>query len=108
MEIKKFVQKVKTARSSAMRTGSLNLKAYSNKVFWILKADKLKYYKDKKDYKLYIWFKEPIVLTIFEAELLFFLYVLNRVPYDYANYHKCEAGQRFIKNIKKIIVKKSE
>lgn len=38
-------------------------------------------------------------LSIFQAELLFFMYRENRKPFDYASYHKCEAGKKFINNI---------
>lgn len=41
-------------------------------------------------------------LTIFQVEILFDIFVYNRIPLDYANYHKCEAGRKFIENIKEI------
>jgi hypothetical protein len=40
--------------------------------------------------------------TIFEASLLFMMYIHNKIPYDYANFHKCIAGKEFIKNIKQV------
>jgi len=41
-------------------------------------------------------------LTIFQAELLFMIFVLGVIPYDYFKYHECRAGKEFIKNIKEI------
>lgn len=41
-------------------------------------------------------------LTIFEASLLFMMYIYNKIPYDYAGYHNCPAGKEFIKNIKQV------
>jgi len=54
--------------------------------------------------RLFIKFKEPHRLTIFEAGMLFSVFVLNRKPTDYAQYHKCIAGKNFIENIEKLEV----
>lgn len=40
--------------------------------------------------------REPKRLTIFEAGLLYALFVKNETPKDYAQYHKCVAGIEFI------------
>jgi len=49
---------------------------------------------------LKVWFNSPEPkLTIFEAELLYFVLVLQQRPADYASYHTCIAGQRFISSI---------
>jgi len=45
-------------------------------------------------------FKEDQKLTIFQVGLLYSIFIKNRKPSDYANYHKCIAGKRFIENIK--------
>lgn len=44
-------------------------------------------------------FIKPHRLTVFEAEMLFSVFHLKRKPVDYASYHKCPAGKKFIKNI---------
>ena len=49
---------------------------------------------------LKVWFKSPEPkLTVFEAELLYFVLVQQKRPADYASYHTCIAGQRFISSI---------
>jgi hypothetical protein len=54
--------------------------------------------------KIIINFKEPTKLSIFQNDLLFCMWGLNVIPQDYAQYHKCVAGERFIENIKNIEV----
>lgn len=50
-------------------------------------------------------FHEPIKrFTIFQRDILFMLFSMKKRPVDYASYHKCVAGQKFIGNIKSIIV----
>lgn len=43
-------------------------------------------------------------LTVFQSNLFYFLYILNEIPADYAQYHKCIAGKKFIENIKEVII----
>jgi len=50
------------------------------------------------------FFKPIENLTIFEAQLLYSLFVLNKIPYDYAQFHKSQAGKEFIENIKNVVV----
>lgn len=45
-------------------------------------------------------------MSIFQAELLYMLYVQNRKPSDYAGFHKSPAGRKFIENILEVIVPK--
>ena len=42
---------------------------------------------------------KPQRLSVFEAWTLYLLFVENKIPMDYAGYHECKAGQRFIENI---------
>lgn len=49
---------------------------------------------------LYVDFVEHKRLTIFEAGMLFSVFVDKKLPVDYGAFHECVAGQRFIKNIK--------
>jgi hypothetical protein len=60
---------------------------------------------NKDDTGLFVKFKEEHPLTIFEAALL---YCASRgwKPADYAQFHKCEAGARFIDNIQSITLLK--
>jgi hypothetical protein len=111
MEIEQFIKKLRSCKKS-YRYGIENLKLirYSNIKFNIYlepkksicpycKTDLTK--EGKKEIK--VIFNNPIEnLTIFQCNLFYFLYVLNEVPYDYANYHKCIAGINFIKNIKEV------
>ena len=55
------------------------------------------------DLPLVVFFHSPQEhLTIFEANLLFMVFRLNKKPLDYAQYHKCIAGKRFIENISEV------
>lgn len=77
-------------------TGFADLKVITNKEHTNLKIV------NRNKVGVRVLFHEPQKLTIFEAELLYDLYFLNRRPPDYANYHKCKAGKKFIANIKSI------
>jgi len=41
-------------------------------------------------------------LSVFQSHLLYMLFKDSQVPFDYAKYHECEAGKKFIKNIKEV------
>jgi len=41
-------------------------------------------------------------ITVFEANMLYAIYVEKKLPYDYASYHECIAGKRFIENIARV------
>lgn len=111
MEIEQFLTILKSCKKSS-RYGIENLKLskYSDTYFELYLDPKKKVcpycHTDltKEGKKIImITFNEPQEhLTIFEANLFYFLWVLHEVPYDYANWHKCIAGQRFIKNIKEV------
>lgn len=49
-----------------------------------------------------VTFAEPTNLTIFEHSLLHATLLLGKRGCDYAKYHECVAGKRFINNIKSI------
>lgn len=46
----------------------------------------------------------PERITIFEAGMLFSVFHDNKLPKDYADFHKCQHGRQFIDNIEKIEV----
>jgi len=46
-----------------------------------------------------IFFRRSHRMTVFEVGMLYFVLVKNRLPYDYANFHKCIAGKEFFDNI---------
>lgn len=55
--------------------------------------------------KVIIKFKEPVRnLTIFQAGMFYCIFLMKKKPHDYAQYHKCVAGKRFIENIESITV----
>lgn len=87
---------------STMSTGQRKLKVITNK-----EHTKQRIQNQEGTKGLVVYFTKPHQLTIFEAELLFDLIVLRMKPRDYASYHKCKAGERFIENIKKISKLKS-
>ncbi len=47
-------------------------------------------------------------LTIFQTELLWKVFLEKVRPRDYAQYHKCKAGEEFIENIESVEVVRRE
>ena len=54
--------------------------------------------------KIYFHAPKPY-LTLFEAELLYLLFVKEGLPASYAQFHKCEAGKEFILMLDRVEVK---
>jgi hypothetical protein len=46
-----------------------------------------------------IFLRKEHRMTVFEVNMLYSILVRNRLPYDYANFHKCQAGKEFFENI---------
>jgi len=46
-----------------------------------------------------VTFSSKTNISIFEASLLYSLFVEKKIPHDYSKYHECEAGKKFIENI---------
>lgn len=113
MEIKEFIEKVKKCKKSYVTTGSMGLKVqtdFEHKI-WLLSIEENKICKccgrglEKQSSFLQVTFYNRLEhLTYFTSELLFMMYKQGKLPADYAQYHKCEAGKQFIENIKKIEV----
>lgn len=51
---------------------------------------------------LIVKFKKIMSLKIFQAEVLFLLFIEGKIPRDYCKYHDCVAGKEFIENIQSI------
>lgn len=110
MEIKEFVDKIKEAKKTFKEsyeyTNDLKVKVDKKRINYILsKKETCNHCGHTRKYFLTVTFNEKQEqLTIFEAGLLFSLFVKNELVKDYHNYHKCIAGIRFIENIKKVDV----
>jgi len=119
MQIEEFQKRLKECKKSQLMTGSLGLEVvhYLDTNIWeISEKQKSIPERDKvvlKKYNIHfnqesinplrILFKDPIdSFTIFESQMLYLVFIRKQIPYDYANYHKCIAGKRFIENIKEI------
>lgn len=48
--------------------------------------------------------KEKHKITVFQAELIYKIFIENKIPFDYGAYHGSIAGKRFIKLLDKIKV----
>ena len=113
MNEQEFIKKVRASESSIVTTGALNIfvRRYSpTKIEIVEKTERICPYcktdLSKNKRVLSVEFNEDQEnLTIFQSELLFMVFVLEKRPYDYAKYHECIAGERFIKNIKEIKIK---
>lgn len=106
MEMKKFVEKVKSAKISQRPANmkGLKVKTTPDHTHQLIYSEKI--CKDcgesRETKKLGVIFHKSQSLTIFQASMLHMVFRENIRPYDYANYHKCQAGQEFIANIKEI------
>jgi len=117
MELQEFILKVKSAKKGGVATGGVLAK---NNIKLKVNAEKTIYtfFRDGEptpcrccgavNYRsnvLKVEFTQSLNhFSVFEAELLYLLYIKNTRPLDYAQYHKCVAGQRFIENIKQITI----
>lgn len=107
MNYDKFVSIIKNLKYSTKHTGYSGIKVRTNRehtkqtVYTKLKC---KTCGTNVTQNVTVYFKKPEQLTIFTADLLYFLFILKRKPMDYANYHKCIAGKEFIENIEKVEV----
>lgn len=106
MEVEQFKEKLKSCGYSAERTGYKQIKVKVNKErtnFVIYAQEEVKIFGKGRKFKqeVEVLFNKPQnKLSIFQAELLFFVFGLNKKPLDYAQYHKCKSGSEFIQNIK--------
>jgi len=105
MEIEKFLSFVRNAKRTNILSGYSNFKVWRKEnVYEILNKQVCKSCGSVRKERLFISFKKLQSLTIFQCDLLFYLFVRNQLIRDYANYHKCEAGKKFIENIERIEV----
>jgi len=107
MRIEDFKKRIKQAKMTNKETGFLNVRVKTN----LDRTRQIIYKEDvcaccgiKNRTGVRVIFNRPRHLTIFEAGLLYALFVQNKKPKDYAGYHRCEAGKEFIENIKEIRV----
>lgn len=110
MEIEKWTEIIKKTKRSNNSTTIIGLTAKANQenTKWLIsKKEKIKTPTGIKNkiYFIELELYKAKHLTIFEVELIYMIFVLNKKPYDYASYHKCQAGKEFIENIKNITVK---
>jgi len=105
MEVKEFVNKLKTTKPTTKDTGFFGVEVRTNKEhtrYTLHREERCSKCGSEKGNSVTVELFKPTKLTIFEAEMLFSVYCLGRKPHDYANYHKCVAGREFIENIKSI------
>lgn len=103
MELEEWKNRLKMAKRTSNTTANLDVKVKKlGFVYFIYRNFTCKACKKKVESAVRVEFKKKQTLTIFQANLLFSLFVNNKIPYDYANYHNCIAGKGFIENIKEI------
>jgi hypothetical protein len=96
MDIETFLSQYKG--KSQVHTGTIATKLKvtvdsKRTTFWV---------RDGESRGIKVNLKEPKEhLTIFEVALLYNI-TKQKLPIDYANYHKCQAGKEFIDNIESI------
>ena len=103
MEYKKFVNIIRKAKPSTKTTAQLSIKVITNKEHTIQKLyteKECRLCKQRIKKTVMVIFKKPIKLSIFQAGMLYSIFVENKKPVDYASYHECIAGKEFIDNIK--------
>lgn len=102
MMLNQFLETVRKAKRSQICTGFFNVHLKGNSdhtLVTIYKKEVCPRCHSELNHEITVGFSQPVNLSIFQAELLYALFVLNKRPADYANYHKCLAGQRFIESI---------
>lgn len=107
MKVNDFVTKLQSCKLTTKQTGSFYVKVKSNKsrtIQTIYRFDKCKTCGSTSEKGVFVKFGKSEHLTVFEAEMLFSIYILGKQPLDYGQYHKCQAGQDFINNIRRIEV----
>jgi len=108
MEMDKFLSILKNAKQSQVLSNTLiELKRISPTEIYLYRAERQKgeHYKEEMHKGVKVLFNNcQEGLTIFQAGFLFYLFAVNKKVYDYAEYHKCKAGQEFITNIKEALV----
>lgn len=108
MKMEEFIEKIRTTKFTPTQTGFFDTKVKTNKEHTIqtIYTEKIcSKCKRPISNSVTVEFFKPHQLTVFEADLLYVVYCLNKKPADYASYHKCVAGKEFIENIKSIKIK---
>jgi hypothetical protein len=65
---------------------------------------------DEEGQGIRVFFKRSHRMSVFEVGMLYSVLVRSKLPYDYAKYHKCVAGEIFfenIANVTKFVVEKN-
>ena len=111
MEIAEFLKILYNADPDFTDTGFYNVNVKTNKdktIKTIYRVEKCKHCNTTIKHEVIVVFKKPIDLTVFQAELLFALFCLNKKPHDYGKHHNTIAGKEFIENIKDVLVLKEK
>ncbi len=109
MNIDEFYNQVKQCKGYTQGTGGFNLKVRTNAertYFEISDETKCNRCNHIHHKGIEIQFKTKVSLTVFQAGMLYAIFILKKKPHDYAQYHECVAGKKFIENIKSIKVSK--
>lgn len=105
MEIKEFTDQLKKCKRTTVMTGQENIRLMTNpkRTTWsLIKETQCKTCGHTTTTCIEVTFNKPHKWTIFEAGLIYLMYAENKRPYDYTNYHKCQAGKEFIQTIQRI------
>ena len=97
MKIETFLKLLNAAKRYPGYTGSSDVRAIRNseKTTWKII--------NEEGAGVKVTFKQAREgLTLFEADLLCHIVHLEKRPADYADYHKCIAGKRFIESIDRL------
>lgn len=105
MKMEEFTAKLGKTKHSSKYTGFSKNKVQTNHEhtrYIISSFEKCKSCQGEDLRSLTVEFSKHHQMTIFEADMLFMVFIENKRPADYANFHKCPAGIEFIENIKSI------
>jgi len=107
MKIEDWKQKLKGCKRTEKLTAQIHVMVRGNK-----EKTRQEIYKEidgckhcgsnKTERRVDVEYYKPQTLTVFQASLLYLMYVENKRPQDYAGFHECVAGKEFIENIKSI------
>jgi len=112
MNIKQFLEKANSAKSSYISSSGYLLEATSNKDM-TLQSIRAKEVPRRRTFRdgcrvdnrtVVVEFLKPTKMTIFQAGMLYALYAHGKIVRDYGDYDKYPAGIKFIESIKSIEV----
>ena len=99
MKITEFVELVKKAKKGSFNTKPKLTRCIDTNIYSIREVCECTKCNSHSETGIKVIFKSQVQMSIFQVAMLYALFHDNKLLSDYAQYHKCKAGQEFIENI---------